>query len=260
MAQPTTESRKQSPPQPKPKRKGLNAKQVEEMLVGVFGEDVHAKRVFSLAQATLGVIHGASLGIHAIGAGLASAQGLNPKHAVKQVDRLLSNAGVDVWTLFDSWVLSAIGPRMEIVAALDWTEFDSDDHSTIALHLVTAHGRATPLLWLTVKKSELKDRRNEYEDKLLVKLHEILPPEVKVLILADRGFGDQKLFQFLKELGLNFLIRFRGDIYVSNAAGERRKAKEWLSPSGRPVTLRKAKITADQCPVETVVCVSGTDK
>lgn len=243
--------------QPKPKgaRKALNAKQVLRMLEGVFGEDVHAKRVFSLAQATLGVIHGATLGIHAIGAGLAGAQGLNPKHAVKQVDRMLSNAGIEVWTLFDSWVLWVIGPRLEIVAALDWTEFDSDDHATIALHLVTSHGRATPLLWLTVQKSELKNRRNEYEDRLLVKLHEILPPAVQVLVLADRGFGDQKLFQFMKELGLHFLIRFRGDIYVTSASGERRKAKDWLTPSGRPVTLHQAKVTADEFPLETVVVV-----
>ncbi len=32
----------------------------------------------------------------------------------------------------------------------DWTEFDADNQSTIALYLVTKHGRATPLLWKTV--------------------------------------------------------------------------------------------------------------
>ncbi|MCI0442580.1 IS4 family transposase, partial [bacterium] len=39
----------------------------------LFGEDVHAKRVYSLANATLGVMTGASLAIHAIGQGLAQA-------------------------------------------------------------------------------------------------------------------------------------------------------------------------------------------
>jgi hypothetical protein len=248
-----------TPPRPSPQHrtrsKGVKEKDVRRMLVGVFGEDVHAKRVFSISQAALGVVHAGCLAIHAIGAGLAAAQGLNVKHAVKQVDRLLSNQGVDLWSLFDSWVRFVVGPRTEIVAALDWTEYDADDHSTIALYLVTSHGRATPLLWLTVEKSELKDRRNEYEDKLLGKLREALPPGVEVLILADRGFGDQKLFKFMQALEFHFLIRFRGDIYVTDASGERRKAKEWLSPSGRPVTLRGAKVTAEECPVETVVCV-----
>jgi hypothetical protein len=32
------------------------------------------------------------------------------------------------------------------------------------VHLVTRHGRASPLLWLTVDKDELKDQRNDFED------------------------------------------------------------------------------------------------
>jgi len=34
-----------------------------------------------------GVLHAASLGVRAIGQGLAVAQGLAPRHAIKQVDR-----------------------------------------------------------------------------------------------------------------------------------------------------------------------------
>ena len=33
---------------------------------------------------------------------------------------------------------------------MDWTDFDDDNQATIMLSLVTNHGRATPLLWLTV--------------------------------------------------------------------------------------------------------------
>jgi hypothetical protein len=46
--------------------------------------------------------------------------------------------------------------RKEAIIALDWTDFDSDGQSTIALHLITDHGRATPLVWKTVNKNELK--------------------------------------------------------------------------------------------------------
>ncbi len=70
----------------------------------LIGEDFHAKRVLSLANGVTGVIHGATLGIHAIGQGLAQAQGLNPRHAVKQVDRLMSNAGISCDTFFKNWV------------------------------------------------------------------------------------------------------------------------------------------------------------
>ena len=49
------------------------------------GETLHAKRVRSLTNATVGVMHAGALGIHAIGTGLAVAQGLHAKHAIKQV-------------------------------------------------------------------------------------------------------------------------------------------------------------------------------
>ena len=155
----------------------------------------------------------ASLAVSVIGLALAQARGLLTKHAVKQVDRLLSNQGVVVWDMFAPWVAEVVGRRTDIVVAMDWTDFDADDQTTLALNLVTDHGRATPLLWLTVFKDELKDRRNNYEDLCLARLAEVLPKGVKVTILADPGFGDTKLFAYLARLGFAYVIRFRGNIH-----------------------------------------------
>ncbi len=80
-------------------------------LEGLFGEDLHAKRVLSLALATLGVIHAASLSVYAIGQAVALARGAQGKHGVKQVDRLLSNAGIAVWKLLALWVPYVLGQR-----------------------------------------------------------------------------------------------------------------------------------------------------
>ena len=145
---------------------------------------------------------------------------LVPKHAVKQVDRLLSNRGVDVWQLFALWVPYLVAEREEIVVALDWTDFDADNQSTLALHLLTSHGRATPLMWKTVLKSGLRGWRNEHEDVLLARLREVVPEKVHVTILADRGFGDQKLYELLGTWGFDFVIRFREGIMVSDAGHE----------------------------------------
>ena len=109
---------------------------IHRFLQTLIGEDLHAKRVFSLAGATLGVMTSASLAIHAIGQGLAQARGKLKKHAVKQVDRLLSNQGIDVWAMFEHWVPHVVSASKHIVVALDWTEFDADGHSTIMLSLV----------------------------------------------------------------------------------------------------------------------------
>ena len=57
----------------------------------VFAEGLHAKRVLSQGKATLGVLNTASLAVNTIGRGLALTTSGVPKHATKQVDRLLSS-------------------------------------------------------------------------------------------------------------------------------------------------------------------------
>ena len=112
------------------------------------------------------------------------------------------------------------------------------------MNLITRHGRATPLLWLTVDKDELKDRRNDFEDLCLTRLKAILPEGVAVTILADRGFGDVKLFEFLESLGFGYVIRFRGNVHVTAADGETRLAADWVGKKGSARLLRGAALTA----------------
>ncbi|NNC00390.1 IS4 family transposase, partial [Corallococcus exiguus] len=139
----------------------INEEQVLAFLENLFEEDLHAKRVLSLAHATLGVVHAASLSVHAIG------------------------------------------------QALDWTDFEADDHTTLVASLVTSHGRATPLLWLTLQKSALSGNRAQAEDELLLRLKECVPEGVKVTVLADRGFADQRLYALLAQAGFEYVVRFR---------------------------------------------------
>ena len=240
--------------------KGITLQTSHQFLSALFGKDVHAKRVYSLANATLGVISSASLAVNTIGQGLALARGRLTKHAIKQVDRMLSNPGIDVGELTKRWVPYVVGQRPSIVVAMDWTDFDADNQATIMLSLVSKHGRSTPLLWLTVDKATLKNHRNAYEYRVLEQLAEALPADVNVLVVADRGFGDQKLYRFLtEELKFDYLIRFRGNIAVTSAEGETRPAADWVGVGGRPRTLRNASVTAESYQVGTVVCVHAKD-
>src|SRR5580704_5423183 len=241
-------------------RDGGRLKDIRAFIDNLYGCDIHAKRVDSLAAATLGVMTGASLAVAMIGQALAQARGLVTKHAIKQVDRLLSNSGIDVWESFARWVPHLVGSRNDIVVAMDWTDFNGDDQATLALNLVTEHGRAMPLLWLSVWKDELKDQRNDIEDTCLRRLSEVLPPGCRVTILADRGFGDHKLFAYLADLGFAYVIRFRGNIHVTEASGETRTAANWVGRSGRARKLRGARITASHAfQVGAVVCVHARE-
>ena len=219
--------------------------------------DLHAKRVVSLAYGTLGVLTSASLAVHAIGQGLAHARGTLSKHGVKQVDRLLSNTGIDLDEFFSYWVAHVIGAREEIMVALDWTSFARDGHDTLMLSMLTGHGRATALMWETVSSATLKDNQNRYEDELLYRFSKEVPEGVKVTVVADRGFADCNLFKNLEEeLGFDYVIRLPGSYYITSEQGERRLASQWVGPNGRTRTLRGARVTdAHRLPVGTVVCL-----
>src|ERR1700747_2708217 len=98
-------------------RKGAKEfKYTREFLDALFGDDLHAKRAHSLANATLGVRTSASLAGCTIGQGLALGRGGLTKPAIKQVARLLSNPG--------SWVPYMVGSRKSVEIAMDWTDFD----------------------------------------------------------------------------------------------------------------------------------------
>src|SRR5690349_11131961 len=95
--------------------------EVRSFVGGVYGGDLHAKRIPSLAGETRGVMQAAALAVAMIGGALAQARGLVTKHAIKQVDRVLSNHGIDVCESFARWVPDQIGMRQEVLVAMDWT-------------------------------------------------------------------------------------------------------------------------------------------
>lgn len=250
-----TEQRETAKARKRLAKAGLNAASIERFLADVLEVDWHVATLRSVSLGTLGVLHAVSLCIHVIGRAAAWARDKDPKHAVKQIDRLLSNENVSIWAFAKAWVRFVVGPRPEVLVALDWTEFDADGHATIATYLITNHGRATPLLWQTVEKADLEGRRNAHEDRLLEKLAECMPEGVRVTVLADRGFGDQKRYEHLSGLKFDYVIRFREIITVSDQWGTSKPAGEWLPASGRATMLKDAAVTQNFYVLPAVVVV-----
>ena len=234
-------------------RRKLSPGRIQEFALHIFGESMHAKRVMSLGNAVIGLIHAAVASIHAIGAAYAATAGILPQSGVKQIDRLLSNANVLTRYIQQKWVQFVVAERPELLLAMDWTEFDDDDHSTLAVYVITDHGRATPLAWRTHQKSRLKDHQKEYEHEMIACLREWLAPKTRVTLLADRGFGDQKLYKVLMEFGWDFVIRFRGNIKVTGLMGASMDASKWVPFTGRAKLLSGVRVTRDMFPVPAVV-------
>ena len=243
-----------------PTKKPLSFECVHQFLKTLFAQDLHAKRVLSLAGATLGVIESASLAVGIIGQGLALVRG--------RLTKARCQAGGPV-------AVQPGGRRRRPAASLGALRGgepgqhhgrDGLDQlrcrwqTTIMRSLLCGHGRATPLVWLTVETAMLKARRNDYEYQVLARLAEALPANVRVRIVADRGFGDQKLYRVLtEELKFDFVIRFRGNILVTAADGEARAAADWVGTGGRARVLRGATVTAAGYEVGAVVCLQAKD-
>ena len=236
----------------------LNRKRVTTMLENIFIEDdLHLKRLESLSSYTIGAMDAARAGVQAIGAAYAAVAQIQPRCGVKQVDRFLSNPGINVAGLTPSWARFVIGARKEILVALDWTDFEADDHTVLCAYVVTTHGRATPLCWTTHTKSKLTGGgRTEAEYQLIERLSHAIPDDLSVTLLADRGFGNQVLYQVLDLLGWNYVIRFRKQIAVEHE-GTTKPAVEWLPPSGRATKLCAARVTHEKTEVGAVVVVKA---
>lgn len=236
------------------KNSAITHNMISNTITNIFNEELHAKRVLSLSNAVQGVLQSASLAIHAIGHGLSVAQGTTSKHTIKQVDRLLSNAKIDVRNFQACWIPYSIGARKEIILAMDWTDFALDDQTTLSIQMLTTHGRSTPLLWKTYRKSTLRDHQRQYENELLEHLKNYIPEDVKVTIVADRGFASELVYESIVSRGFDYIIRFKGWTHVESNSGINKKANEWLKENGQARTLRDAKLTEKKIPVSSIVC------
>ncbi|WP_436606608.1 IS4 family transposase [Sorangium sp. So ce1036] len=241
----------------KPDREKLGLEHTREFVARVFGPDLHALRVLSLANGVAGVLNAAVLSIHAIGQAYANVAKIAAKSGVKQVDRMLGNDALSLDIVLARWVRFVVGENASILIALDWTDFDKDDHTTLCAYMVTTHGRAMPLAWKTVKKSALKDQRTGHELEMVERLHTWLPENVNITLLADRAFGYQELYALLEAFGWNFVIRFRGCILVESAEGAVRPAEDWVPSNGRPKLLVGARVTDKRAAVGAVVLVKA---
>jgi hypothetical protein len=235
----------------------MSTREIRTQMKHLFGDDMHAKRVLSLANGVTGVIEAASLGIHAIGRGLAVAMGLDPKHAIKQVDRLLSNKGLEMDGVMGVWLRKNLAGLRRAVVAMDWTDFDKDNQATLAIHLVTKHGRSAALMWWTVEKQSGEAWRGETERAALRRFASELPEDLQVVVLADRGFGYQDLYELLTELGLDFIIRFKGNVTVETADGLIGPAEGFVPKNGRARLLAGAMVTGRRTPVPSLVFVKA---
>ena len=168
-----------------------------------------AKTLADLVEAAVRAGRGT---LSAIGRSLPSSTAA--KHRIKRVWRFCANDRVHVSDVLPSVVRRLTRDRKKpLLVALDWTDVRGF-HTLMAAAVMK--GRAVPLAWASYTTGELHRSQNSFEEGLLRLLVTMLPGGVRVILLADRGFGRAELAKTCEGLGLRYLIRIKPDVRVAH--------------------------------------------
>jgi DDE family transposase len=135
------------------------------------------------------------------------------KHRIKRAARFVANGRVQVADGMAGVIARLTrGRHVPLVVALDWVEVCSF-HTLVAA--AVAGGRSIPLLWSSYPEWELHKSQNNLEEGLIRLLRSLVPDRVRLLLLADRGFGRTELARTLAGmLNVSFVIRIKPHVKV----------------------------------------------
>ena len=226
---------------------------VKDFISEIF-ESLHTKNIMSITSIILGILDSKSIKISDIGRSIAELGGTSDSSGIAQVDRLLRNQKIDINQLMLAWSSFLTKDLDEIRVNLDWTEFDSDNQSTLSASLQTDSNRSIPLLWKTIYSSDKKGNMNQIEDDMIYDLAKSIGKKNgKVVIVTDRGFNDTNFMRFLKnEMGYDFTIRLRSNIYVYTTKTEGAPVYGHISKNMRPKIIKDGFITKELFQIETI--------
>lgn len=136
------------------------------------------------------------------------------KHQIKRAYRFCANDRVEPADAMRGVVGRLVKKRRKpLLVALDWV--DIKGFQTLVASAVLK-GRSTPLCWASCQGHTYDGQRsrNAFEESLLLVLRSMIPAGVKVILLADRGFGRCALAAFLRRQGFSYLIRIQPKVTV----------------------------------------------
>jgi len=135
------------------------------------------------------------------------------KSTIKRAWRFTCNERVEVADAMAGVIAQLVRKRKKrLLVSLDWTEV-RDFHMLMAAACIG--GRAVPLLWASYPEWKLLRSQNSLEEGLLRLLRTLIPETVRVVVLADRGFGRAEWAAVCQELGFDYLVRICPDVTVA---------------------------------------------
>jgi hypothetical protein len=173
--------------------------------------------VLRLSQAkTLGILVGAAMNVERINlANIGRAMNGMVKHQIKRCWRFCANDRIETADAMRGVLKRVLKKRKKkLLVSFDWT--DIKGFQTLMASAVFK-GRSIPICWASTSKHVYEGHRsrNAFEEALLLTLRSMIPPQVKVILLADRGFGRTELARFCQKHGFSYVIRIQPNVQVN---------------------------------------------
>lgn len=140
------------------------------------------------------------------------------RYRLKRVDRFVGNPRVFPMRGFEAVVplILRFADRMQGFLPILVDHTDVGD-LRICYAAVLFKTRALPLCFQAFPKASPPTSQNRVERELLETLHRIIPSRIRVVIVADRGFGRVSLFRLVqREFGWSFVIRVKGTVWIEH--------------------------------------------
>jgi hypothetical protein len=167
-----------------------------------------ARHLKTLCWMMIGMIQSQNVHLNGFGIYVVSGAQLAQSHQ-RRFRRWLSNRRIDVADAHHALIQQALSQwkqerlYLSLDTTLVWNCF------CIIWVGVVYRGRTIPIAWRIVVQSSSTVRLWTIQ-RVLRQATRVMPPEVAIVLLADRGFADGKLMKYLKEnLGWHFRIRIK---------------------------------------------------
>lgn len=160
----------------------------------------------------------------------------------RQLMRWLNNPKIDARGLYRPLIQAALRDweGQTLYLALDssvlWDRF------VIVRVSLVYRGRALPLDWIILAHASATVGFATYKT-VLEEAAKQIPKPARVILLADRGFVDHRLFRLARDLGWGFRIRLKSSIYVGHAFHQGATVGELMPEKGHAMFLHKIWIT-----------------
>lgn len=163
-------------------------------------------RLKTLSALVTGAMQMKGVGVLSLGRAMEGPAGA--KHRIKRVWRFLRNPGVENLPVSKALFTSLIPAKGRIIVLCDWTDLEPFKQLVFSL---PKDGRSLPFLSLTIMKAHGEGAMIEAERKALACLSLICPSGRELVLVADRGFGNTRWLEDVRNWGWHYVQRVPGN-------------------------------------------------